>query len=255
MAGSRKPGPVGGDYDDEVSTHRGLGGGRPSGVMSAFEVPGPVGAEREFDGMDLRAQAPGPGQPVRPGIRLRHNGPNSIWRELQGRAALAHLGQSASGSAAAQVGQGRVPHRNPPAAVVELVGIERPGRPKKVELEANTAAAYERLVAHARTDGFAEPLFLIVSGYRSKEKQAELYAMALRKYKTEIEARRWVAPPGKSAHETGCAVDFWLGHACTKENNGAIKATDAYAWLREHANQHGFNPYEREGWHWEYYVG
>jgi len=244
MAGSRKPGPIGADYEHGAPTQRGLGTGRAAGVMGAFQLPGPVGAELEFDGVGQSAHAP---------RQSRHNG--SIFRELPGRDALGRLGKSALGAVVARIGQGRVPHRNPPAAVVALMGIERPGRPKKVELEANTAAAYERLVAHARTDGFAEPLFLIVSGYRSKEKQAELYATALQKYQTESEARRWVAPPGKSAHETGCAVDFWLGHACTKENNGVIQATDAYAWLRKHANEHGFNPYEREGWHWEYYVG
>lgn len=155
----------------------------------------------------------------------------------------------------AKSGKGRVPHRNPPASVVTIEGIDKPGKPKSIELETETAAAYLRLVEHARSDGFEAPLFLVVSGYRSRKRQAELWNQALTKYGTAEQARKWVAPPGSSAHETGCAVDLWLGYPCRSELNGAIKSSDAYKWLKEHACDHGFNPYEREGWHWEYYVG
>ena len=34
-----------------------------------------------------------------------------------------------------------------------------------------------------------------------------------------------------------------------------IKHSAAYGWMTTNANGHGFNPYELEGWHWEYYVG
>lgn len=152
-------------------------------------------------------------------------------------------------------GRGRVPHRRPPKETVELDGINRPGSPKKVRLETHAAAAYQAMVAHARRDGFEAPLFLIVSGLRDQKRQKELYAKALVKYGSAAEARKWVAPPGKSAHETGCAVDLWLGFACGKENNAKIKDSKAYAWLTKNANDYGFNPYQLEGWHWEYYTG
>jgi D-alanyl-D-alanine carboxypeptidase len=152
-------------------------------------------------------------------------------------------------------GLGRVPHRRPPKETVELEGINRPGNPKKIMLEKNAAAAYKQMVAQARLDGLAEPLFLIVSGLRDQKRQKELYAKALVRYGSAAEARKWVAPPGKSAHETGCAVDMWLGYPCGKETNEQIKATAAYKWLAKHANDYGFNPYPLEGWHWEYYVG
>lgn len=167
-------------------------------------------------------------------------------------------GTSAQGNAAPtpeKKGKGRVPHRRPPKEVVDVDGINRPGSPKVVKLEKETAAAYARLVEHARRDGHAAPLFLIVSGYRDEKKQADLYAKALIKYGSAAEARKWVAPPGRSAHGTGCAVDLWLGYSCSKENNDKIKKTQAYKWLTTNANDHGFNPYELEGWHWEYYVG
>jgi LAS superfamily LD-carboxypeptidase LdcB len=152
-------------------------------------------------------------------------------------------------------GQGRIPHRRPPEELVDLTGINKPGHPKKVKLEKHAAAAYGRLLTHARAEGFGAPLFLIVSGYRDQKKQADLYAQALKKYGSAAEAQKWVAPPGRSAHGTGCAVDLWLGFPCGKEFDGDIKRTAAYKWLAEHAAEHGWNPYDREGWHWEYYVG
>ena len=68
----------------------------------------------------------------------------------------------------------------------------------------------------------------------------------------------WVfpgVPTGHSAHATGCAIDFWFGFPCGKEYNDRIKHSDAYKWMVANANEHGFNPYGREGWHWEYNVG
>jgi hypothetical protein len=38
--------------------------------------------------------------------------------------------------------------------------------------------------------------------------QAELFAAAVKKYGSEAAARKWVAPPGRSKHNSGMAVDF-----------------------------------------------
>src|SRR3990167_8235935 len=43
----------------------------------------------------------------------------------------------------------------------------------------------------------------VMSGYRSPERQAELFASAVEKYGSEAAARKWVAPPGKSQHGMG----------------------------------------------------
>lgn len=52
----------------------------------------------------------------------------------------------------------------------------------------------------------------IYSAYRSPELQAELYQNALAKYGDEATARKWVAPPGRSQHNHGRAVDLkWNG--------------------------------------------
>jgi len=54
----------------------------------------------------------------------------------------------------------------------------------------------------------AFPATTIVSAYRSTETQKILWEEALRKYGSEAEARKWVAPPGSSRHNTGIAADL-----------------------------------------------
>lgn len=52
----------------------------------------------------------------------------------------------------------------------------------------------------------------VSSAYRSTEKQARLFAEAVQKYGSEAAARKKVAPPGSSKHETGTALDVtWSG--------------------------------------------
>lgn len=48
----------------------------------------------------------------------------------------------------------------------------------------------------------------LVSGHRDHDRQAALWAAALKKYGSEKEARKWVAPPGHSNHESGFAGDL-----------------------------------------------
>ncbi len=180
---------------------------------------------------------------------------DSLHDRLLGHAARLVVARAATAHDGPRCGVGRVTNKHAPQEVVDLEGINRPGKPKKVKLEKHTADAYRILVADARKAGFAAPLFLIVSGYRDEKRQKELWDKALAKYHTFAEARKWVAPPGHSAHATGCAIDFWLGFPCGKEFNEQIKASDAYKWMAANAKSHGFNPYTREGWHWEYNVG
>lgn len=48
----------------------------------------------------------------------------------------------------------------------------------------------------------------VVSGFRSSEHQAQLWADALSRYGSPEAADDWVAPPGHSMHERGLAVDL-----------------------------------------------
>lgn len=77
---------------------------------------------------------------------------------------------------------------------------------------------------------------LVVSGYRTQEKQQRLYDDKIAKYRgqgcSESEAKemaeQWVAVPGYSEHQLGFAVDI----------NGATY--DVYLWLQENSYKYGF---------------
>ena len=83
---------------------------------------------------------------------------------------------------------------------------------------------------------FCIQLPIIVSGYRTQEKQQELFEDKIREYKkmgyskeeAEELAEQWVARPGTSEHEMGLAVDI----------NGEIY--DVYLWLQKNCYKYGF---------------
>lgn len=84
----------------------------------------------------------------------------------------------------------------------------------------------------------------LVSGYRSVERQAQLWANALKKYGSEKAARKWVAPPGKSNHGRGIAADLGPGPGVSKDQ--------AYALIRQLAPKFGLHtPMSWEPWHVE----
>jgi hypothetical protein len=80
----------------------------------------------------------------------------------------------------------------------------------------------------------------VTSGYRSPEVQAGLYEAAVAKYGSPEAARKWVAPPGRSQHNHGSAVDLkYLSPA-------------AQAWVHENASRFGLAfPMAHEPWHIE----
>ncbi|ODN68841.1 D-alanyl-D-alanine carboxypeptidase family protein [Methylobrevis pamukkalensis] len=69
----------------------------------------------------------------------------------------------------------------------------------------------------------------ISSGFRSFQKQAELWDAAVKKYGSEDAARKWVAPPGKSMHNAGNAADLAFG------------TDDARKWFHENAGSYGLS--------------
>ncbi|TIW56676.1 MAG: hypothetical protein E5V54_11185 [Mesorhizobium sp.] len=87
----------------------------------------------------------------------------------------------------------------------------------------------------------------IYSGYRSPQRQAELFAGAVAKYGSAAAARKWVAPPGHSKHNEGMAVDLSyngqsLSHA----------PQDVIDWVHENAGKYGlYFPMKYEPWHIE----
>lgn len=95
--------------------------------------------------------------------------------------------------------------------------------------------AVDRAVAAAAADGLT---LSVTSGRRSREHQARLYDAAVEKYGSAAKARRWVLPPGESAHVQGVAVD--------------VGPRASAAWLEEHGVRFGLcRRYANEPWHFE----
>jgi len=87
---------------------------------------------------------------------------------------------------------------------------------------------------------------VIYSGYRSIERQRQLYEAALARYGSEREARRWVAPPGASMHNFGLAVDL-------RHNGARIEYGQPISnWMTANLARFGLvRPLSNEGWHVE----
>ncbi|MGH9942287.1 MAG: D-alanyl-D-alanine carboxypeptidase family protein [Pyrinomonadaceae bacterium] len=131
-----------------------------------------------------------------------------------------------------------------PAA--EFYDSSRPAELRQVERE--TYAAYQRMVAAANAAGVAEGKYLkIISAHRSRE-----YQDALRR--KDPKAGSAGLAVNNSPHFTGRALDLYVGGdpVETKDSNRAIQVrTPAYRWLVRHAERFGFRPYHYEPWHWE----
>lgn len=107
-----------------------------------------------------------------------------------------------------------------------------------VEMDSSTAAAYTAMHAAAAKGGIS---LWISSGYRSNERQGELFEQEVALYQktysvrsvAEAYAERSVARPGYSEHATGLALDL----------NGVrddFDQTPAFRWLDTHAQEYGF---------------
>jgi LAS superfamily LD-carboxypeptidase LdcB len=123
---------------------------------------------------------------------------------------------------------------------------------REVKVVRYVAVAFYQLQLAAQKAGFQ---LLPTSGYRTFEEQQTLWDAALKKYKTEAKARKYVAKPGNSKHEEGIAIDVWLGYDAVSANVAKIHKTEIYQWLQAHANSYKFRWYDRtiEPWHLEYY--
>lgn len=91
---------------------------------------------------------------------------------------------------------------------------------------------------------FGQGVLQVYSGYRSPELQAQLYEKALAKYGSPSAARKWVAPPGRSQHNSGNAADLKFNGARIDQADPAVAA-----WIRETAPRYGLAvPMSWEPW-------
>lgn len=87
----------------------------------------------------------------------------------------------------------------------------------------------------------------IFSGARSVERQKQLWAQAVKKYGSAEKARRWVAPPGRSMHNSGRAAD--LAYNGKSLRHAPQNVLD---WVHENAGRFGLHfPLGHEPWHVE----
>lgn len=108
-------------------------------------------------------------------------------------------------------------------------------------LDPDFASAIWRLTQDAHAAGY--PL-QITSAYRSPDVQARLYEQALAKYGSEKAARKWVAPPGRSQHNRGTAVDYALNGSLLRD-----ASSPAAQWLSRNARKYGLDiPMSWEPW-------
>src|SRR5688572_1957131 len=133
--------------------------------------------------------------------------------------------------------------------------------PDLLQLEAETYAAYKRMVTAASKDlqlktsgsgelAAKEKFLKIISAYRSPAYQESLR-------KKEPNAGR-AALAKNSPHSTGHALDIYVGGepVKTEDPNRLLQVqTPAYKWLVKNAHRFGFYPYFYEPWHWEYVPG
>jgi D-alanyl-D-alanine carboxypeptidase len=88
----------------------------------------------------------------------------------------------------------------------------------------------------------ADGAVTVTSGYRSSARQAQLYGAALEKWESPEIADNWVAPPGRSMHERGLAVDLGGDLALA---TGLIASLDLPL----------YRPLPNEPWHFELVPG
>jgi LAS superfamily LD-carboxypeptidase LdcB len=105
-------------------------------------------------------------------------------------------------------------------------------------LNAEFATRVDRMIGEAPPE--IKRGLQVISGYRSPERQKELYEKALRDYGSPSEARKWVAPPGRSNHNHGEAMDL------------RYASPEVRKWVHDNADKYGlYFPLKNEPWHVE----
>lgn len=111
------------------------------------------------------------------------------------------------------------------------------------QVDARIAEALTAMLSDAKAQGLSP---MICSAYRSQQKQRQLFeaqvekqrAQGLSDQEADAEARRVVAYPGTSEHQTGLAVDIVsLDNQVLDESQ---VETAENIWLRAHCAQYGF---------------
>ncbi len=128
------------------------------------------------------------------------------------------------------------------------------------QVERETYAAYQRMVAAALADRSLSLARTVAGGLAPAEKYLKIIS-AFRSHEYQDQLRRQSPQAGSaglavnSPHFTGRALDLYVGGepVSTKDSNRSLQVqTRVYQWLVRNAERFGFRPYCYEPWHWEY---
>lgn len=121
----------------------------------------------------------------------------------------------------------------------------------KQSLAAVAAPHIEKMIQDAEKEGIC---LIVTSGYRTRERQQEIYDLA--------EDKSIVAIPGTSEHEKGLAVDLGGCPMIDGIRNDAgvrlelkndFETLPEYQWLKQNTSKYGFKQsFPSESWHWKY---
>jgi D-alanyl-D-alanine carboxypeptidase len=138
----------------------------------------------------------------------------------------------------------------------ELVPISADGRQRMRKV---AAQKYQEMVAAARSAGV---ILTPISGFRSAKEQVQLFfGVSAQRNQTPAQRAALSAPPGRSEHHTGYAVDIGDGTVPATNLNENFENTKAFQWLQTNAARFGFemsfpkdNPQgvSYEPWHWRF---
>lgn len=127
-----------------------------------------------------------------------------------------------------------------------------------ISLRPEAANAYNKMVKAAKKSGVRVKL---ISGYRSYNRQAQLFNQYTRLYGKKY-AERISAKPGTSEHQTGLAADVGnYNGACALQS--CFESTPVGKWMKKNSHKYGFilrypkgqesiTGYAYEPWHFRY---
>ena len=154
----------------------------------------------------------------------------------------------------------RLPRKAIPQTLVEPeIIFDAPVGDRKRLLAVSAAKGVEALFARGKEEG----IYLCgVSGYRSYERQEELYQKKRREQPKENgDPVHWIAPPGASEHQIGLALDIVCNSYMSLDEG--FGDTKAGKWLAANSCRFGFilrypkgkediTGIEYEPWHFRY---
>lgn len=139
----------------------------------------------------------------------------------------------------------------------EIVAVNANG--KRIRLRKSAGKKFEQMVEDARKAGVR---LVPISGFRSVQEQEKLFFSISRQRNQRPAERASVsAPPGRSEHHTGYAVDIGDGAVPATNLSEKFENTKAFKWLEANAAKYGFelsfpkdNPQgvSYEPWHWRF---